>query len=55
VIADIGMAGSLGQVVLTLGLLVWAGEEVLTGANLFRRLLGAATLLWLILELAGVK
>jgi hypothetical protein len=39
---------------MTIGLAVWAVEEVLAGANMFRRLLGAGVLISLILQLAGV-
>jgi hypothetical protein len=31
-----------------LGLAVWAGEEAVDGVNWFRRLLGAATLVWMV-------
>jgi hypothetical protein len=30
------------------GLAVWAGEEAVDGVNRFRRLLGLATLVWLV-------
>ena len=34
-------------------LALWAGDEVLRGVNPFRRLLGLATLAWLVFSLVG--
>ncbi len=43
-----GRARRAGGVVYTVALTVWAGEEVLGGVNWLRRLLGVATLAWLL-------
>jgi hypothetical protein len=37
--------------VFTVGLAVWAGEEALEGANWFRRLLGVAVFVWIVVGL----
>ena len=42
-----GTAHDAGRVVFTVGLGVWAVEEVLCGVNWFRRLLGAGVLVWI--------
>jgi hypothetical protein len=39
----------------TAGLLVWAGEEIVAGANLLRRGLCAAAVVWIALDLVGVR
>jgi hypothetical protein len=44
---DIGRAGFL------VGLAVWALEEIATGVNWFRRLIGTLGLLWIVLTLIG--
>jgi hypothetical protein len=48
---DVAGTGGVGRVVMTLGLVVWALLEVAAGANLFRRLLGAAILATIFLPL----
>jgi hypothetical protein len=52
---DGGWPGGVGRLALALGLGVWAAEEVVAGANLFRRLLGAGMLTWLGLRLTGLS
>jgi hypothetical protein len=52
--ADALGAAGLWQAISTLGLVVWAGEEVVSGTNLFRRALGVAVLIWLVLGFVGV-
>jgi hypothetical protein len=51
--ASDGAAHDAGRAVFTLGLAVWAGEEVIGGVNWFRRLLGAGALVWIVANLAG--
>ena len=53
-VADIAGTGGLGRLVMTLGLGVWAAEEVIAGVNMFRRLLGAGVLISIVLRLGGV-
>ena len=48
-----GNAHDVGRAVLILGLTVWAWGEAVSGVNWFRRLLGAAALVWIVIELAG--
>ncbi len=48
-----GTAHALGRAVFTLGFAVWAWEEVVSGVNWFRRLLGAGALIWIVAGLAG--
>jgi hypothetical protein len=48
-----GSAHDVGRAVLTLGLAVWAWEELVGGVNWFRRLLGAGALVWIVAALAG--
>ncbi len=48
-----GTPHEVGRAVFTLGLAVWAWEEAVSGANWFRRLLGAGALIWLVAGLAG--
>jgi hypothetical protein len=48
-----GGAQDVGRAVLTLGLAVWAWEELVSGVNWFRRLLGAGVLVWIVAALAG--
>jgi hypothetical protein len=43
----------VGRVVFMLGLAVWALEEIMGGANWFRRLLGAAAFVWIVVGLPG--
>lgn len=43
----------VGRAVFVLGLAVWAVEEIVGGVNWFRRLLGAAALVWTVVGLAG--
>jgi hypothetical protein len=46
-----GAAHDVGRAVFTVGLAVWAGEEALEGANWFRRLLGVAVFVWIVVGL----
>jgi hypothetical protein len=48
-----GTAHDVGRAVFTVGLAVWALEEVAAGANWFRRLLGIGVLVWIVTGLAG--
>jgi hypothetical protein len=48
-----GTARGVGRSAFALGLAVWAWEEVASGVNWFRRLLGAGTLIWLVASLAS--
>jgi hypothetical protein len=48
-----GNAHDVGRAVFYLGLAVWAWEESVGGVNWFRRLLGAAALVWIVVALAG--
>jgi hypothetical protein len=43
----------VGRAVFTLGLAVWAWEEMVSGVNWFRRLLGTGALVWIVVRLAG--
>lgn len=43
-----GRARRAGRAAFMFGLAVWAGEEAVDGVNRFRRLLGLATLVWLV-------
>jgi hypothetical protein len=43
----------VGRAVFTLGLAVWALEEIVGGANWFRRLLGTGALVWIVVAVAG--
>jgi hypothetical protein len=56
-LADLDAFGAAGlwRVLSTLGLILWAGEEIVSGANLFRQVLGGAVLVWLVLGLVGVR
>jgi hypothetical protein len=46
-----GTAHDAGRIVFTVGLAVWAWEEVVGGVNWFRRALGAGALAWLVVAL----
>jgi hypothetical protein len=46
-------AHDVGRAVFTIGLGVWAWEEAVDGVNWFRRLIGAAALVWIVVRLAG--
>jgi hypothetical protein len=46
-----GSVHDVGRAVFTLGLAVWAWEEVVSGVNWFRRLLGAGALVWIVASL----
>jgi hypothetical protein len=46
-------AYQVGRAMFTLGLAVWAGEELVAGVNWFRRLLGAGALVWIVATVAG--
>ncbi|MDQ6804125.1 MAG: hypothetical protein M3065_03980 [Actinomycetota bacterium] len=48
-----GTARDLGRGAFDIGLAVWAVEEIVGGANWFRRLMGAGALVWLGTQLAG--
>jgi hypothetical protein len=48
-----GAPHDVGRAVFTLGLVVWAWEELTGGVNWFRRLLGAGALVWIAVGLAG--
>jgi hypothetical protein len=48
-----GGAHDVGRAVFMLGLAVWAWEEVVSGANWFRRLLGLGALVWIAVALGG--
>jgi hypothetical protein len=47
-----GSLHDAGRVILTVGLVVWALGEALSGVNWFRRLLGLAVLVWIAARLA---
>lgn len=49
--ASDGTAHQIGRVAFTLGLIVWAYKETMGGVNWFRRLLGAAVLVWTLANL----
>jgi hypothetical protein len=51
--ASSGTPHDVGRAVFTVGLAVWAFEEMVSGVNWFRRLLGTAALVWIIVALAG--
>ena len=51
--AGAGTAHDVGRWVFIIGLAVWAWEEAACGVNWFRRLLGAAGLVWVLFTLAG--
>jgi hypothetical protein len=51
--ASSGTAHDVGRAVFTLGLAVWAWEEMVGGVNWFRRLLGTGALVWIVASLAG--
>lgn len=46
-------AHDVGRAVFLLGLAVWAVEEIVGGANWFRRLLEAAALVWIVVGPVG--
>jgi hypothetical protein len=48
-----GSAHDAGRAVFIVFLGAWAWEETVHGVNWFRRLLGAAALVWLVVRLAG--
>jgi hypothetical protein len=48
-----GTTHDAGRVVFVVGLAVWASEEALAGVNWFRRVLGAAALVWIVVALIG--
>jgi hypothetical protein len=47
-----GRTSSAAKLVSRLGLLVWSAEEIVDGANWFRRLLGLGGVAWGVAELA---
>jgi hypothetical protein len=48
-----GVAHEAGRAIFSVGLVVWALQEALTGVNWFRRLLGLGVLAWVAVGLAG--
>lgn len=48
-----GAPHDVGRAVFSVGLVVWAAEEMVAGANWFRRILGLGVLVWLLVGLAG--
>jgi hypothetical protein len=48
-----GPAHDVGRAIFSVGLAVWAWQELVSGVNWFRRLLGAGALVWLVVGLAG--
>jgi hypothetical protein len=48
-----GAAHDAGRAVFTVGLAVWAFQELVGGVNWFRRLLGAGALAWIVVGLAA--
>ena len=48
-----GAAHDVGRILTTLGLVVWACEEIASGVNWFRRLLGLAVLAWVVVGVIG--
>jgi hypothetical protein len=48
-----GTPHDVGRAVFTLGLAIWAWEEMVAGVNWFRRLLGAGVFVWIVVVLAG--
>jgi hypothetical protein len=48
-----GAAHDVGRALFTVGLAVWAALELLRGVNWFRRLLGAAVLVWIVVGVAA--
>ena len=49
-----GSAYSAGRGVFYVGLSVWAWEELTSGVNWFRRLIGLGGLVWIVSQLAGL-
>ena len=52
--ADIGGSAGFWGTVTTVAVLAWALLEIAAGANTFRRVLGTAVLIWVVVGLAGV-
>jgi hypothetical protein len=50
-----GTARDVGRAAFVAGLGVWALMEVVAGVNWFRRLVGAAALVWIVVGLAGLR
>lgn len=48
-----GTAHDVGRAVFISGLGIWAWQEILSGVNWLRRLVGAAALLWIIASLTA--
>jgi hypothetical protein len=48
-----GGAHDIGRAVFLVGLVVWAMEELVAGANWLRRLLGGAVLVWVVVSLTS--
>jgi hypothetical protein len=48
-----GAAHDAGRAVFTVGLAVWAFQELVGGVNWFRRLLGTGALAWIVIGLAA--
>ena len=49
-----GAVHDVGRVAFVAGLAVWAVMEVVAGVNWFRRLVGAAALVWIVAGLVGI-
>ncbi len=50
-----GAPHDVGRVVFILGLAVWAVQEIVGGVNWFRRLLGTAALVWIVVGLISAS
>jgi hypothetical protein len=50
-----GRTSLAARLVSRLALLVWSAEEIVDGANWFRRLLGVGGAAWAVAELAGAR
>ena len=46
-------AHDVGEALFTIGVAVWACEEVAAGVNWFRRLLGVGALVWIVVSVVG--
>lgn len=48
-----GTVHDIGRWIFTIGLAIWAWQETTGGVNWFRRLLGVAGLVWVLITLVG--
>jgi hypothetical protein len=48
-----GLAHDVGRAVFTLSLGIWAWEEMVSGVNWLRHLLGVVVLVWIVVSLTG--